>query len=254
MLRFKKKRYIPESSYASPVRPINAKHHAMHPVNPSVNNPKSLPPSISVVRLHLRRPIHPNIPTLHFAQILQEETPLEIRLGLVRVLEDPVAGDVVPGLAVADEPDQVVRAVGAVGAAVGLACAWWCFRQQFLARVGGVAASATVGVAADVAVGVADVVLVLGLEFLCGDWVSDAGSSSLCKAKANSERKMIHSCRLRPMPFRNSVYCNRPKCFRWLLARRVLCRFCMQSGKCWLSPSMLAAVGVLMSPILDASE
>lgn len=106
------------------------------------------------------------------------------------VLEDPVAGDVVPGLAVTDvvadvaeqgaivdadaleEPDQVVGAVGTVRAAVGLASAGWCFRQQFLARVWRVAASAAVGVAADIAVGVADVVLVFGFEFLWRDGVS----------------------------------------------------------------------------------
>lgn len=44
-------------------------------------------------------------------------------------------------------------------------------------------------------------------------------------------QKIRQSSIVRPMPFRKRVYCRRPKCFRWLFLRRVMCRLRMQSGK-----------------------
>jgi len=103
---------------------------------------------------------------------------------LVRRLEDSVARNVIPLFAhilthppqnflVADarclqQPDKVVNGVVAVRTPVGLTNAGVAIAQDLLARVGSVSSTTTVHITTHVTVGMADVIFVLGVEFVVG--------------------------------------------------------------------------------------
>lgn len=103
-------------------------------------------------------------------------------LALVCPFEDPIAGNVVPlsahvfthsaqsflvvntgGL---KKSDQIIDRVMAVWASMGLANADVIVTQDFLARVGWISAAPAINISTNITIRVANVVLVLGVEFI----------------------------------------------------------------------------------------